>query len=47
MSNDFAVFSAADYLDNDEVIAEFLAAAAEDGNPDVLRAALSEVAKRP
>lgn len=33
MSDDFAIFSAADYLDNDEVIADFLAAAAEDGNP--------------
>jgi hypothetical protein len=46
VSDDFAIFSAADYLDNDEVIADFLAAAAEDGNMDVLRAALSEAAKR-
>lgn len=45
MSNDFATFNVADYLDDDEVIAEYLTAAAEDANPDVLLAALSEVAK--
>jgi probable addiction module antidote protein len=45
MSNDFAPFKVADYLDDDEVIAEYLTAAAEDTNPDVLLAALSEVAK--
>lgn len=45
MSNDFATFNVSDYLDNDEVIAEYLTAAAEDANPDVLLAALSEVAK--
>ena len=35
----------ADYLDNEEVIAEYLSAAAEDDNPDVLLRALSDVAK--
>ncbi len=45
MSTDFATFNVADYLDNDEVIAEYLTAAAEDENTDVLLAALAEVAK--
>ncbi|MGJ0395268.1 MAG: addiction module antidote protein [Methylocystis sp.] len=45
MSADFATFNVADYLDNDEVIAEYLTAAAEDENTDVLLAALAEVAK--
>jgi len=40
-----ATFNVADYLDDDEVIAEYLAEAAEDSNPDVLLAALAEVAK--
>jgi probable addiction module antidote protein len=38
-------FDAARYLDNDEVIAEYLSAAAEDPNPDVFLAALGDVAK--
>ncbi|PYS86316.1 MAG: putative addiction module antidote protein [Acidobacteria bacterium] len=38
-------FDAADYLDNDEVIAEYLNAALEDANPDVLLAAIADVAK--
>jgi probable addiction module antidote protein len=38
-------FDAATYLDNDEVIAEYLSAAAEDPNPDVFVAALGDVAK--
>lgn len=38
-------FDAADYLDNDEVIAEYLNAALEDTNPDVFLAAVSDVAK--
>jgi probable addiction module antidote protein len=38
-------FNAAEYLDNDEVIAEYLSAAAEDPNPDVFLAALGDVAK--
>lgn len=41
----YATFHAADYLDSEEVIAEYLTAAAEDENPDVLLAALAEVAK--
>ena len=45
MTVGFATFNVADYLDDDEVIAEYLAAAAEDSNPDVLLAALAEVAK--
>lgn len=38
-------FDAADYLDNDKVIAEYLNAALEDENPDVFLAAISDVAK--
>ena len=38
-------FDAADYLDNDEVIAEYLNAALEDENPDVFLMAISDVAK--
>ena len=45
MTVGFATFNVADYLDDDEVIAEYFAAAAEDSNPDVLLAALAEVAK--
>jgi probable addiction module antidote protein len=41
----YAPFDAAAYLDNDELIAEYLTAAAEDRNPDVFLAALSDVAK--
>jgi probable addiction module antidote protein len=38
-------FDASVYLDNDEVIAEYLAAALEDQNPEVFLAALGHVAK--
>ena len=38
-------FDAADYLDSDEAIAEYLTAALEDANPDVFLAAVSDVAK--
>ncbi|WP_322059467.1 addiction module antidote protein [Paraburkholderia sp. J63] len=38
-------FDAADYLDSEEAIAEFLAASAEDPNPDVLLAAIAAVAR--
>jgi probable addiction module antidote protein len=38
-------FDVADYLDNDEVIAEFLTAALEDPNPEVFLMALADVAK--
>lgn len=41
----FSTFDAADYLDNETVIAEFLTASAQDENPDVLLKALSAVAK--
>jgi probable addiction module antidote protein len=41
----FAPFDPAAYLDNDEVIAEYLSAAAEDPNPDVFLVALGDVAK--
>lgn len=40
-----APFDAADYLDNDEVIAEYLNAALEDPNPDVFLIAVGDVAK--
>lgn len=38
-------FDASDYLDTEEVIAEYLTAALEDENPDVFLAALGDVAK--
>lgn len=38
-------FDAADYLDSDETIAEYLTAALEDPNPDVFLLALSDVAR--
>ena len=41
----YAPFEVSDYLDNEEVIAEYLSAAAQDKNPDVLLKALSDVAK--
>ena len=41
----FLKFDVADYLDNEEVIAEYLSAAAQDDNSDVLLKALSDVAK--
>jgi probable addiction module antidote protein len=45
MTTKYATFDPADYLDNEEVIAEYLTAAAEDENPDVLLVALAAVAK--
>jgi probable addiction module antidote protein len=45
MTVTFTPFDAADYLDSDEVIAEYLSAAVEDPNPDVFLAALGDVAK--
>ena len=45
MKTSYAPFDAADYLDNDELIAEYLSAAVEDPNPDVFLAALGDVAK--
>lgn len=41
----YAPFDAADYLDNDVVIAEYLTVAAEDPNPEVFLLALSNVAR--
>ena len=38
-------FDVADYLDNDEVIAEYLTAALEDADPDVFLMAVADVAK--
>lgn len=38
-------FDAVDYLDSEEMIEEFLTAAKECGNPDVLHAAIADVAK--
>ena len=45
MTTTYHPFDAADYLDNDAVIAEYLSAAVEDPNPDVFLAALGDVAK--
>jgi probable addiction module antidote protein len=41
----YAPFKAEDYLDNEEVIAEYLTAALEDPNPEVFLRAMSNVAK--
>jgi probable addiction module antidote protein len=41
----FAPFNAAEYLDNEEVIAEYLAAALEDPDPEVFMMAVSNVAR--
>lgn len=38
-------FDAARYLDNEEIITQYLNAALEDGNPDLLRMALDNIAK--
>ncbi|WP_213956475.1 MULTISPECIES: addiction module antidote protein [unclassified Variovorax] len=40
-----AAFDAADYLDTDEVIAEYINAALEDENPAVFLQAIADVAK--
>jgi probable addiction module antidote protein len=45
MTTRTAPFDAADYLDNEETIAEFLTASLEDPNPDVFLMALRDVAK--
>jgi len=45
MKTTYTTFDAAAYLDNDELVAEYLSAAAEDSNPDVFVAALGNVAK--
>jgi probable addiction module antidote protein len=41
----FAPFNASEFLDDDEVIAEYLNAALEDPNPEVFLLAVSNVAK--
>jgi probable addiction module antidote protein len=41
----FSPFDAADYLDNEEVIAEYLATAFEDPDPEVFMRAVSNVAR--
>lgn len=45
MTVTFAPLDISAYLDSDELIAEYLSAAAEDPNPDVFIAALGDVAK--
>ena len=45
MTTTYALFDPSDYLDHDEVIAEYLVAASEDPNPEVLIAALGDIAK--
>jgi probable addiction module antidote protein len=40
-----APFDAADYLDDEEVIAEYLTAALEDPNPDLFLVAVRDVAR--
>jgi len=45
MTTEYATFEVSDYLDNEEAIAEYLSAAAEDPNPDLLLVALANVAK--
>jgi probable addiction module antidote protein len=45
MTTDYAVFDAASYLDSEEMIAEYLTAAAEDENPDIMLLAIANVAK--
>ncbi len=40
----FKPFDASEYLENDKTIAEYLAAALEDPNPEVLAAALRDIA---
>jgi len=42
---ELAAFDASDYLDSEEVIAEYLAVALEDSDPDAFLAAVSDVAK--
>ena len=41
----FAPFDAADYLDDEETIAEYITAALENPNPDVFLAAVRNVAR--
>ncbi len=45
MKKKLAPFDAAEYLDSEEVIAEYLNAALEDENPDVFLTAIGDIAK--
>lgn len=45
MTIETAPFDAAEYLSDDETIAEYLAAALEDPNPDLLLVAIGNVAR--
>ena len=45
MKVELAPFDVADYLDSEEAIAEYLAAAMEDENPRVLMLALADIEK--
>lgn len=45
MATKISEFDTSAYLDNEEVIAEYLTAALEDANPDVFLAAVGHVAK--
>jgi probable addiction module antidote protein len=45
MKIETAPFDAADYLVNDEIIAEYLTAALEDENPDIFLVAVKDVAR--
>jgi DNA-binding phage protein len=45
MTVEFADFEISDYLDDEKVIDEYLLAAADDPNPDVLSRAKSDVVK--
>ena len=40
-----AAFDASEYLDNEDIVAEYLTAALGDGNPDVFLHAVADVAK--
>ena len=45
MKKKFKRFDAADYLDDEQTIAEYLTAALEDSNPDVFLTAVRDVAR--
>ena len=45
MKTTFAPFDPSAYLDSDEMIAQYLAAAVEEGDPELFLAALGDVAK--
>ncbi|MGT2455424.1 addiction module antidote protein [Cupriavidus basilensis] len=42
---EIARFDASDYLDNEEMISEYINAALEDGDPAVLLSAIADIAK--